>query len=115
MKHTLSFGGNVREISPELSESLLNAEGILFQMRRAKDQSFADVFGVLDRSLKHSPELSFIEFRPDEDISPGDVLFSPDVDELTVSKVELLFDEGEPYALRAYVTHPPAIVIHSDE
>ena len=115
MKYTLSFGGEEREISPELAEALLNTEGVLFQMRKTKDQSFADVFGVLDKNLKRSPELRFIEFRPDEDIGPGDVLFAPGVGELKVSKVELLFDDGEPYALRAYVTRPPTIVIHPNK
>ena len=54
------------------------------------------MFGVLDKNLKHSRELKFIDFRPSDDVSAGDMLLVPDVGELRVTSVETQLDDGKP-------------------
>ena len=73
------IGGIEKEISPELAEALLNTEGLRLQICKARDHSFADVFGVLDKNLKHSRELKFIDFRPSDDVSAGDMLLGEEI------------------------------------
>jgi hypothetical protein len=91
----MMIGGIEKEISPELAEALLNTEGLRLQICKARDHSFADVFGVLDKNLKHSRELKFIDFRPSDDVSAGDMLLVPDVGELRVTSVETQLDDGK--------------------
>jgi len=111
VKYTLLIGGTEKEISQELAEVLLNTEGLRFQICKAKDHSFADVFGTLDKSLKRSHELKFVDFCPDDDVSVGDVLLAPDIGELRITSVEPQFDDGKLYAWRAYVSYPPTRMI----
>ncbi len=111
MNYTLLFGGIEKEIPQELAESLLNTEGLRIQIRRARDCSFADVFGVLDKNLKRNRGLKFIDFQPNDDVSAGDVLLVPDVGELRITSIDPQIYDGKPYALRAYVSYPPATIL----
>ena len=115
MKYTILIGGIEKEISQELAEALLNTEELRIQICKARDHSFADVYGTLDKNLKHSRELKFIYFKHNDDVSAGDMLLVPDVGELRVTSVEPQFDDGKPFALRAYVSYPPTITVAPEE
>lgn len=115
LKHTILIGGVEKEISQELADALLKSEYIRLQICKSKDLSLADIFGILDKNLKQSHELKFIDFRLGDDVSTGDVLFAPSVGELRITSIEPQFHEGAPYALRAYVNYSPQTVIFSEE
>ena len=83
-------------------EEFNSVHGILFQLRRPND-TFTDVFGLVDRKKQGTLELEYIDFLLSESVSPGDTLFEKTVGELAVTAVEPQFDHGTAYVNRAYV------------
>lgn len=106
---------NYTAISPDEMGRLENPIGTLFQIRKAWDGSFGDVFGAYPRECSPGNPPAFIVFGMKEQVETGDVLFNKKVGELTVKSVEVKYlSDGDPSSLRqfAYVRSP--LIIRTD-
>lgn len=103
---------NYDVISPDELDKLSDPIGSLFQVRKARDGSFDDIFGCYPRECNSVNPPVFINFGMNEPIEAGDLLFNVKVGELTVKSVKIKYlVKNDPATLRqfAYVQSPPLV------
>ena len=104
---------NYGVISPDELDKLSDPIGSLFQIRKAQDGSFDDIFGFYPRECNSVNPPVFINFGMNDQIEVGDLLFNAKVGELTVKSVEMKYlVKNDPATLQqfAYVQSPPLTI-----
>lgn len=104
---------NYDVISPDELDKLSDPIGSLFQVRKARDGSFDDLFGCYPRECNFVNPPVFISFGMNEQIEAGDLLCNAKVGELTVKSVKIKYlMKNDPTTLQqlAYVKSPPSTI-----